>query len=108
MEAYSVRVTCADSKKLDYYAWSSYEKHELFVGASSRLVNFSKAAHLDSPELANQFRDAIITRQHKKGHTDFDAEVVEVWSNSKGFSETIEKDSKKIREKLEAWGLMAI
>jgi hypothetical protein len=47
MDAYSVRVTYADSSKLDYHAWSSYEKNELFIGVESRLENFSRAAHLD-------------------------------------------------------------
>lgn len=104
MDAYSVRVTYADSSKLDYHAWCSYEKNELFIGASARLVNFSRTAHLDSLELATQFRDAIIARQHKNGHMDFEAEVEQVRANYKGFAESIQKDSKAVREKLEAWG----
>jgi hypothetical protein len=104
MDAYSVRVTYADSSKLDYHAWCSYEKNELFIGASSRLVNFSRAAHLDSLELASQFRDAIIARQHKKGHIDFEAEVQQVRAEYKGFTESIETDSRTVREKLETWG----
>jgi hypothetical protein len=92
MEAYSVRVTYADSRKLSYYAWASYEKHELFISSSTRLVNFSKAALLDSAELATQFRDVIIARQHKKGHMDFEAQVLQVRANYKGFAESIEKE----------------
>lgn len=103
MEAYSVRVTYADSSKLDFYAWASYEKNELFVGASARLVNFAKAVHLDSEELAMQYRDAIIDKQRKKGHSDFEAEVEQIWSRDNDFAKSIENDSKIVREKLAAW-----
>lgn len=104
MEAFTVQVTEADSSRLEYHAWVSYEKHELFISPSGRMVNMFSAANLDSLELATQFRDAIIARQFKVGHRDFKAEVQMVRSTHKGFAESIVVASKTVREKLIAWG----
>lgn len=104
MNAFAIRVTYADSERLDWNAFAHYEKHELFVGASSRFVHVLKAAKISSFELAVQFRDAIVAREHKKGHLDFDAEVEETWSNRERFVESVEQDSRIVLEKLEKWG----
>ncbi|MEC4749220.1 hypothetical protein [Methylomicrobium sp. Wu6] len=104
MNAFAVRITYADSSRLGWNASAHYEKHELFVGASSRYVHALDAAHLDTHELATQFRDAIVAREHGKGHLDFEAEVEEVWSSRQGFSDSIEKDSKAVHAYLEKHG----
>jgi hypothetical protein len=104
MDAFSVRVTYADGNRLGLHTWGYYERYELFVGASSRFVHALKAAHIDSFELATQFRDAIVAREHGKGDLDFEAEVEEVSANYQGFAESIEKDSKAVRAYLEKHG----
>jgi len=101
MEAFSIHVSHSD--KLNFHNWSYFEKNELSVSVSGRLVHALDGVHLESRELAEQYKDAIKARRIKSGDREFDAEVVRVSSPHPAFSESVMRDSEAIREKLKKW-----
>lgn len=101
MEAFSIHVNHSD--KLNFHNWSYFDKNELSVSVSGRLVHATDGVHLVSRELAEQYKDAITARRIKSGDEEFDAEVVCVSSSRPDFIESIAKDSEVVRKKLEAW-----
>jgi hypothetical protein len=101
MEAFSIHVH--HTGKLNFHNWAYFDKNELSVSASGRLVHRGNGVLLESRELAEQYKDAITARRIKSGDREFDAEVECVSGSYPEFSESIKKDSEVIRQKLEAW-----
>ena len=101
MEAFSIHVH--HTGKLNFHNWTYFDKNELSVSASGRLVHRGNGVLLESRELAEQYKDAITARRIKSGDREFDAEVECVSGSYPEFSESIKKDSEVIRQKLEAW-----
>lgn len=101
MEAFSIYVSHSD--KLNFYNWSYFEKNELSVSVSGRLVHALAGVCLVSKELAEQYKDAIKARRIKSGDREFDAEVICISGSNPSFVKSVIDDSEVVRKKLEKW-----
>jgi len=101
MEAFRIKVI--QTENLNFHNHSYYEKGELSVSVSGRLVHQTNCALLESFELAEHYKNAIHARHLKNGDKFFEAEIEKIASPSTTFSKQVSDDSKVIREKLEKW-----
>lgn len=76
-------------------------KDELFISASSRLCGLEAMAHIESKELAEEFKNFNVQKLKNKYGDGVEIEVVSVEaSNIKGVEEKIRKDSNLIKKRL--------
>jgi hypothetical protein len=84
------------------------ERSELFLSANGALVGMSKPAHLESKELAEQFREAYLPRLVKRYGDSVTVEIIRFESigNDKRLAAKIAADSLLARKRIET-GVLA-
>jgi hypothetical protein len=84
------------------------EKNELFLSANGALAGLNKVAHLESRELAEQFKEAYLPRLVKRYGDDVKVKIMEFKSlgNNKRLAARISADSDLARKRIET-GILA-
>jgi len=103
---YSIKLLITGTAPITLFVQQEHD--ELFISAHGRLCGLDKMVHLDSSELAEQFRDAYMPRFQKRYGKDVSVEVIECGyqRNDKRTMKQIDKDSELARKRLET-GVLA-
>jgi hypothetical protein len=85
------------------------DKSELILTVHGRLGGNGKEAHLDTPELAGEFRDAYLPRLQKRYGQDVKAEIAKCIASGSNINRTLQRikdDSAMARKRIET-GVLA-
>jgi hypothetical protein len=104
---YAIKILITGSAPSPLYIQQEHD--ELFLSVHGRLSDQGKSAHLDSSQLAVDFRDAYLPRLQKRYGHDVSIEIIESTARGGNIERTlqrIEADSVMARKRIET-GILA-
>lgn len=106
VEYYGIQLVITDPDNVPAALFIQYHKNELSLSPNGRLCDMWKMAHLDSVQLAEQFRDAYLPRLRKRYGNEVETNITKCSSSGSSAQKRIIEDSAVVRKRIET-GILA-